>query len=70
MEINSGSQIQRVIQRPTTVNKVHESIYRSYAILDYAEWLLEHDTPPDVVLWIIRDLRRLENKDADLSELT
>jgi hypothetical protein len=37
-------------KQPTTVNRMHESIFRAYAILDLVRDLLRRGTPGDVVL--------------------
>lgn len=54
---------------PTVVGKVHESVYRAYAILNIVEHLLEESTPPQVVLAILQELRRVENLEvAEIGE--
>jgi hypothetical protein len=67
--MDNGSRLQAIADRPTVVNRVHESVYRNWLILDYIEWLLAHNTPPDVVLSIVRDLRALAHKETSLSGL-
>ena len=49
-----------ILSEPTVYNNVHESIYRSWHILNAVEWLLERNTPPEVVLSIVRELRAHE----------
>ena len=54
--------ILQVLEYPTVVDNNHESVYRSYQVLELAEDLLERYTPPDVVLFIIRELRQYPKK--------
>jgi hypothetical protein len=61
-------QITKIANFPTTIDKVHESVYRSYQILLLVERLLLEGTPGEVVTEIISELRTLEHKEASLSE--
>ena len=42
---------------PTSLDMTHESVYRSYHILEKVVELLNKETPPAVILEIIEDLR-------------
>lgn len=55
--------IKEITELPTVIDMVHQSCYRSHAILDYAKWMLGHDTPPVVVLQIIEELERFPRSD-------
>lgn len=50
-------QISDILKQPTSIGKNHESLYRSYHILEYVEHLLKENTPPSVILEIIAHLR-------------
>ena len=42
---------------PTINNNIHESLFRSYHILNTIEMLLEKNVPSDVVLSLLKELR-------------
>lgn len=48
-------------ENPTVINGVHESLYRSYHILNLVVALLEKNVPPEVVLAIIVELRNVQH---------
>lgn len=48
----------QVLKIPTSINKYHESLLRSYHILLLVEQLLKENTPPQVVLAILQELRQ------------
>lgn len=61
-----------IIKRPTSTSdlasmpgerfdNVHESIFRSYAILQYTKYLLSQGTPPHIVLEIIEDIEEFDS---------
>ena len=54
--------IKTLLEMPTVVNNVHESVYRAYHILRFVEWLLENGTPADVTIALMREAKRLPNK--------
>jgi hypothetical protein len=58
-----------IMQMPTVIDKIHESPFRSWHILNYVETLLERDTPPDVVLEIVRSLRTAPKVETTWEEL-
>lgn len=41
---------------PPSSEGVHESIFRSYHILEKAKWMLQEGTPPQVVLDLIEEM--------------
>ncbi len=51
---------------PTSVNGVHQSVYRAYHILSIVQKLLAGETPSDVVLTILHELRSLPPKEERL----
>lgn len=55
-EVSAPDSLAHIREMPTVVNEVHESVYRSWHILHYVEWLLERETPNDVILALIRDM--------------
>ena len=55
--------LNHIIDAPTTINNVHQSVYRDSHILDYVLWLLENKTPHDVIIGIMSDLDNLPNKE-------
>jgi len=60
--------ITSVAKYPTAINKVHESVYRSYQILLLVERMLLDGAPPEVIINIISELRTLPQSDASLTE--
>jgi hypothetical protein len=54
--------ILKIIEYPTVINAKHESLYRSYHILDLVEILLQEGTPPRIALAILRELRLARGK--------
>ena len=49
---------------PTTLDNIHQSVYRSSHILEYVKWLLEEGTPSNVVRDIISGLEALPQLDT------
>jgi len=43
--------------------KIHESVFRSWAILDVVLWLLEQETPSDVIHAYITEMRLMNHKE-------
>jgi len=52
--------LKRIIESPTTIDRVHESGFKSTCILEFAKYLLVHDTSAQVVLELIRELEKFE----------
>ena len=48
---------------PTVINKVHESCYRSYRVLDIVERLIEDGAPATTIKKIIGEYRDLPGKE-------
>ena len=45
--------LKEIRQRPTVVDKKHESLFRAYHVVRVAREMLEEGTPPKVVLYFI-----------------
>jgi len=64
--------ISDIISFPTTLGtgpnggRFHESIFRSYQILEKVKDLLEKETPPSVVLEIIREVEDAPQLDKEI----
>lgn len=54
---------------PTTVNKVHESVYRSYHILNKVADLLHKGTPAQVVLELIAEMQDMPHVDVTWEQM-
>ena len=52
--------IAEIIEMPTVVNGVHESVFRSYHTLAFVERLLDDGAGVDVVRNIISEFRHLD----------
>ena len=50
-------------KQPTVINGMHESLYRSYFILNIVEELLKHNTPALVVLNMLSEMRMVDGKE-------
>lgn len=61
--------ILNIVNEPTTVNDIHESVYRSYHILNLVEDLLGRGVPSDVILELLRELREAPRKEVAWEEL-
>jgi hypothetical protein len=48
--------IQALMRMPTTIDNIHESVYRSYNTLRYVEHLLEAGTPAPIILELLREI--------------
>ena len=46
---------------PTTYDNVHESVFRSYHILEKVKELIEQKTPAYVMIELINDMQDLES---------
>lgn len=57
-----------IVNEPTVVDGIHESLFRSYHILNAVEWLLENNTQPEVVLAIMRGLRNAPHVERETSK--
>ena len=51
------------LARPTVVNKIHESVYRSWHVLDQVRLLLENGAPSVVIISYIASMRESEAKE-------
>lgn len=51
--------ILEIVELPTTINNVSESCYRSYAILEMTIELLKKETPAEVILSLIQEMREV-----------
>lgn len=51
------------LRRPTTVNKIHESVYRSWHVLYQVERLVQNGAPAVVILSYIESMRESERKE-------
>lgn len=58
--------ILEIAAMPTSVDKVHESIYRSYHILVKARELLKAGTPPNVVASLIDEMMEAPRVDGKI----
>ena len=58
--------IKSIVDAPTTINNVHESMYRSYLILDYIAYLISlEDVPTLAIRTILHDLQDLPHKKVE-----
>lgn len=48
--------ITEINKRPTVLDNNHESLYRSYHILEKVKWLLENNVASTVILELISDM--------------
>jgi len=48
--------IHEIMEMPTEIDGVHESVYRAYNILDYVKMLLSHETQGHVVYELIKHM--------------
>ena len=48
--------LQQLRDMPTVIGNVHESCYRSFCLVRYIEHLLEAETPPLIVLELLREI--------------
>lgn len=48
---------------PTTINSIHESVYRSYHILDKVLDWLKCGVPADVLLELVEEMKTAPNKE-------
>lgn len=51
---------------PTVVNNIHESVYRSWQMLELIERLLETETDRKIILSLIRELRGYKGRREEL----
>lgn len=59
--------LNEIMKFPTVYNNTHESVYRSYQILEYVKWMLEQNMPAPVILGIIQSLQEA-GKDKETSD--
>ena len=57
--------IKDIVEMSTKIDGIHESCFRSYQILAYVEYLLNHDTPTIIVLDIIEELKSWPDRDVE-----
>lgn len=62
-------QILPILEYPTVIDDHHESLFRCYHILDLVEDLLAKQTPPEVILSIVQELREAERKEVVWGDL-
>ena len=61
--MNERQFIIEIMNTPTRVDNIHQSIYRSHRILDYVKELLDKNTPPEVIRTLISALEAFPNID-------
>ena len=61
--------IKDIVEMSTKIDGIHESCFRSYQILAYVEYLLNHDTPTIIVLDIIEELKSWPDRDVERATL-
>jgi len=52
--------IKEIKRFPTTFERVHESVFRSYQILEKVKELLEKNTAPDIILELVKEMEEEE----------
>ena len=66
--MNERQIIIEIMNTPTSVDKIHQSVYRSHRILDFVKELLDKGTPSDVVRTLISALEAFPNIDERIGE--
>lgn len=61
--MNERQFIIEIMNTPTSIDNIHQSIYRSHHILEYVKELLDKNTPADVVRALISALEAFPNID-------
>ncbi len=73
MRDSMAMSIADILRQPTTIENVHESVYRCYAILRNVKWLLEQNTPHVVILDLLEQMQegghQVDMKIGDLHTL-
>lgn len=64
----SDEMLLRIVNSPTTLENIHESVYRVSAILDMVRYLLSENTPPQVVLCLISAAEALPSRRDELTK--
>ena len=49
--------IKEIMDYPEIVDNVHESVYRSFQILEKVKYYLSKNVPPEIVLEIIEEMQ-------------
>jgi hypothetical protein len=52
------NRINSIIERPTTYNNVHESIYRSYGILEYVLDMIDRGDSNETIFEIVEFIKK------------
>lgn len=58
--------INDIVQAPTVFNQVHQSVFRDHLILEYVQWLLEHETSTTVIADMILEFQSLPALETEL----
>jgi len=66
--IERKSTLAEILKQPTTINNVHESVYRVAWVLRYVERLLRKGAPAEVVLDFIEDMENAPRVAVTLSQ--
>jgi hypothetical protein len=54
-----------IARRPTTVNDLHESMFRASGIIDYVKHLLAHKVPTEVILDLLAAIENQPGREME-----
>ena len=66
-KFNIMNEIYKILQKPTTIDKVHESMYRSYNIVDYILKMVERGDSKETIA-DVAELMNSTEKDIELKK--